>query len=105
MKKLIFIGGLKVLILYNQDIEKVEKWLITYIKQYDMDGLFMLITFPRYFTIEESINFARTIKAKTVIPMHYDMYTLNTANVADFISQAEGKLNYKIAQIGVPFLL
>ena len=57
------------------------------------------------FTIEESIIFARTIKAKTVIPMHYDMYTLNTANVADFVSQAQGKLNYKIAQIGVPFLL
>lgn len=56
IKKLIFIGGLRVLILYNQDIEKVEKWLIKYIKQYEMDGLFMLITFPHYFTTEESIK-------------------------------------------------
>ncbi len=84
-----------------------------YLKDFSIDLAFLPINgrqpkdleFEPNFTIEESINFARTVKAKTVIPMHYDMYTLNTANVADYVSLAAGKLNYKVAQIGVPFLL
>lgn len=61
------------------------------------------LEFEPNFSIEEAIEFAQKIKAKTVIPMHYDMYTLNTANIADFVTQAEGKVNYKVAQNGIPF--
>ena len=55
------------------------------------------------FSINEAIEFAKAIKAKKVMPMHYDMYSINTANIADFIINAEGKINYKIAQNGIPF--
>ena len=86
---------------------------VAYLKKFSIDLAFLPINgrqpeefeFEPNFTIEEAINFAESIEAKSVIPMHYDMYTLNTANVADFISKAEGQLNYKIAQIGVPFLI
>jgi len=63
------------------------------------------LNFEPNFTIDEAIGFAQEIKAKMVIPMHYDMYTLNTANVADFVSKADGKIDYKVAQIGIPFLM
>jgi L-ascorbate 6-phosphate lactonase len=84
----------------------------TYFKDFSIDLAFLPINgrqpkeleFEPNFTIQEAIEFAREIKAKMVIPMHYDMYTLNTANIADFIKQAEGKINFKIAQIGIPFL-
>ncbi len=63
------------------------------------------LKFEPNFGIDEAITFSKKVNAKMVIPMHYDIYTLNTANVADFVLQAEGQVNYKIAQIGVPFFL
>ena len=56
------------------------------------------------FSIEETIDFAQAIKAKCVIPMHYDMYTINTANIADFVKQADGQINYKVTQLAIPFI-
>ena len=86
---------------------------IDYFKNFSIDLAFLPINgkqpdelnFEPNFTIEEAISFARNIDAKIVIPMHYDMFTLNTANIADFVIQAEGKIDFKIAQIGVPFLI
>jgi L-ascorbate metabolism protein UlaG (beta-lactamase superfamily) len=63
------------------------------------------LEFEPNFSIKEAIDFAKEIKAKKVIPMHYDMYTLNTANIADFVTQAEENINYTIAQNGIPFKL
>jgi L-ascorbate 6-phosphate lactonase len=85
---------------------------IDYFKDFSIDLAFLPINgkqpdelnFEPNFTIDEAITFAQNIKTKIVVPMHYDMYTLNTANVADFIKQAEGNISYKIAQIGIPFL-
>lgn len=54
IKKLMHIEGLRVLILYNQNPDKVEGWLLKSIKKYNMDGLFMLITFPDYFTTKKN---------------------------------------------------
>ena len=84
-----------------------------YLKNFSIDLAFLPINgkqpeelkFEPNFTIKEAIDFAKNIDAKMVIPMHYNMYTLNTANVADFVIQAEGKINFKVSQIGVPFLL
>jgi L-ascorbate metabolism protein UlaG (beta-lactamase superfamily) len=84
-----------------------------YLKNFSIDLAFLPINgrqpkeleFEPNLTIDEAIEFAQAIKAKMVIPMHYDMYTLNTANIADFITQAKDKINYRITQIGVPFLL
>jgi L-ascorbate 6-phosphate lactonase len=55
------------------------------------------------FNINEAIQLAQTINAGMVVPMHYDMYTLNTAPIAEFINQAKDKINYRIAQMGTPF--
>lgn len=60
------------------------------------------LEFEPNFSISEAIDFAKKISAKKVIPMHYDMYTLNTANIADFVTQAEGNINYRVVQIGIP---
>ena len=56
------------------------------------------------FSINEAIDFARKIKTKCVIPMHYDMYTINTANIADFVRQAHGRINYKVTQLAIPLI-
>lgn len=84
-----------------------------YLQSFSIDLAFLPINgrqpekfkFEPNFDISEAIVFAEKIRTKTVIPMHYDMYTLNTVNVADFVLKAKGQVNYKIAQIGVPFFL
>jgi L-ascorbate metabolism protein UlaG (beta-lactamase superfamily) len=50
---------------------------------------------------KEAALLGKTINAKTVIPCHYDMFTFNTADVNDFIEEAE-KINqpYKILKGG-----
>jgi len=57
------------------------------------------------FSIDEAIELAQSLDIGMVIPMHYDMYTLNTASIVEFIHKAEGKINYRIAQMGTPFQL
>jgi len=84
-----------------------------YLQRFSIDLAFLPINgrqpekfkFEPNFNISEAIAFAEKIQTRTMIPMHYDMYTLNTANVANFVLQAERQVNYKIAQIGVPFFL
>ena len=61
------------------------------------------LKFEPNFSVDEAITFAREIKAKKVIPMHYDMYTLNTVNISEFVTQAEGNIQYIVAQNGIPF--
>jgi len=53
---------------------------------------------------EEAVKLGRAIGAKMVIPCHYDMFTFNTADVNDFIKEAE-KLDqpYKVLKGGERF--
>jgi L-ascorbate metabolism protein UlaG (beta-lactamase superfamily) len=50
---------------------------------------------------KEAAELAKAINAKVVIPCHYDMFTFNTADVNNFIAEAE-KINqpYKILKGG-----
>jgi L-ascorbate metabolism protein UlaG (beta-lactamase superfamily) len=50
---------------------------------------------------EEAARLGKAIKAKTVIPCHYDMFEFNTADVNDFIREAE-KINQpcKVLKLG-----
>jgi L-ascorbate metabolism protein UlaG (beta-lactamase superfamily) len=83
----------------------------SYFKDFDVDVALLPVNayqppeleFQPNFTISEAIDFANQINAKTLIPMHYDMYTLNTVNIGEFVNQANGKVNYKVAQTGIPF--
>lgn len=55
------------------------------------------LQFEGNFTSEEAVVFARSINAKRTIPMHYDMFTLNTADVREFCQIAESRdLNYRV---------
>jgi L-ascorbate metabolism protein UlaG (beta-lactamase superfamily) len=54
---------------------------------------------------EEAARLGKMINAKCVIPCHYDMFTFNTANVNDFINEAE-KIGqpYKVLRGGEKFI-
>ncbi|MGN6618933.1 MAG: MBL fold metallo-hydrolase, partial [Ilyomonas sp.] len=39
----------------------------------------------------EAVQLAKAIDAKVVIPCHYDMFTFNTADVNEFVKEAEKK--------------
>jgi len=54
---------------------------------------------------EEAAMLGKAIKAKWVIPCHYDMFEFNTADVTDFIKEAE-RLNqsYRILRGGERFI-
>jgi len=53
---------------------------------------------------KEAAHLGKAIGAKVVIPCHYDMFTFNTADVNDFITEAE-KINqpYKVLKPGEQF--
>ena len=53
---------------------------------------------------EEAAGLAKAIKAKCVIPCHYDMFAFNTADVTDFVWHAE-KINqpYHVLRLGEKF--
>lgn len=42
------------------------------------------LQFEGNFTCEEAVGFSLAIRAKLTVPMHYDTFTLNTADVRDF---------------------
>ena len=48
-----------------------------------------VLNFEGNFTCEEAVGFGLAIQAGLTIPMHYDMFTLNTADVRDFQRIAE----------------
>src|SRR4030095_3218572 len=53
---------------------------------------------------EEAAKLGKAINAKWVIPCHYDMFEFNTADVKDFVKEAEKvKLPFKILQGGQMF--
>ncbi|MEZ4671544.1 MAG: MBL fold metallo-hydrolase [Anaerolineae bacterium] len=56
--------------------------------------------------IADAITLAQQIKPRLVIPNHYDMFTFNTADVSQFISQADSaQLNYRVLHCGEKFIL
>jgi len=53
---------------------------------------------------KEAVELGKSIGAKYVIPCHYDMFTFNTADVTDFITEAKEKAqDYKILTGGAYF--
>lgn len=57
------------------------------------------LEFEGNFTCDEAVDFALAIGAKLTVPMHYDMFTLNTADVNDFRRlAAERGLRYRVLE-------
>ena len=53
---------------------------------------------------QEAIELGKAINAEFVIPCHYDMFTFNTADVNDFVIEAEKKgQNHKVLRGGENF--
>jgi len=58
------------------------------------------LAFEGNFTCEEAVDFARQIGVRLAIPMHYDMFTLNTADANDFCRIAGDRgLRYRVLQL------
>jgi L-ascorbate metabolism protein UlaG (beta-lactamase superfamily) len=50
---------------------------------------------------KEAVTLAKRIKARLVIPCHYDMFTFNTADPAEFVNEAETQNQaYRVLQCG-----
>ncbi len=105
---LINIDGISVLhagdtIPYNGQVERVKKHRIdlAFLPINGRDELRHKLDFEGNFTCEEAIRFALDINAGLTIPMHYDMFTINTADINEFLRTADKhNLRYKIMEHG-----
>ena len=88
---------------YPQQVEKVRPYRvdIAMVPINGRDDARHRLEFEGNFTCEEAVDFALRIEAKLTIPMHYDMFTLNTADVNDFCRIADARgLRYRILHPG-----
>jgi L-ascorbate metabolism protein UlaG (beta-lactamase superfamily) len=57
------------------------------------------LDFEGNFNCSEATDFAKNVSAELTIPMHYDMFSINTGDVNEFINIAEEKdLTYRVLQ-------
>jgi len=68
---------------YEGQVERVEKHRIdlAFVPINGRDEFRHKLGFEGNFTCEEAVRFAIDIKAGLTIPMHYDMFTINTADI------------------------
>lgn len=57
---------------------------------------------PGNFNIVEAVDLASTVRPRFVVPHHYDMFTFNTARVADFEAEAQRLPTRTTAQVLKP---
>jgi L-ascorbate metabolism protein UlaG (beta-lactamase superfamily) len=92
---------------YDGQIEKVGRHRIdlAFVPINGRDDFRHALAFEGNFTCEEAVAFAAGVHAGLTIPMHYDKFTLNTADVNDFIriAQAQG-LPHRVMHAGESFL-
>ncbi|MEJ2704397.1 MAG: MBL fold metallo-hydrolase [Sedimentisphaerales bacterium] len=77
---------------------------VEYLKKHKIDVAFLPINgrddfrhtldFAGNFTCEEAVRFALDIDAGLTIPMHYDMFTINTADINEFRRVADGQSKF-----------
>ena len=88
---------------YDGQVEKVKKHRIdlAFVPINGRDDFRHHLQFEGNFNCEEAVEFACGINAGLTVPMHYDMFMLNTADVSEFREIAERqKLNYRIINHG-----
>ena len=108
------IDGIKVFhagdtIRYNGQAERLRQYRIdlAFLPINGRDDFRHGLDFAGNFDCEEAVRFARDIGAGLTIPMHYDMFTINTADVNEFRRIAdENRLRYLVmdhaGSIGFP---
>lgn len=71
---------------YDGQVERLKKHKIdlALVPINGRDDFRRKLDFEGNFTCEEAVRFALDINAGLTIPMHYDMFTINTADINDF---------------------
>jgi L-ascorbate metabolism protein UlaG (beta-lactamase superfamily) len=93
---------------YEGQIEKVAAHRIdlAFVPINGRDDFRHSLAFEGNFTCGEAVAFAAAVRAGLTIPMHYDKFTLNTADVNEFIRLAQGQgLPHRVMQAGESFKL
>ena len=88
---------------YRGQVENIKKHKIglAFVPINGRDKFRHELGFEGNFTCEEAVEFATAINAGLTIPMHYDMFTINTADVSEFIKIAKHRnLNHLVMKIG-----
>ena len=91
---------------YPGQVERVKKHRIdiAFLPVNGRDELRHKFDLAGNFTCEEAVRFALDIKAGLTIPMHYDMFTINTADINEFRRIADKQnLHYQIMEHGGSF--
>lgn len=106
------VDGIK---LYHSGDTIVYDGLAERLKAYHVDIAFLPINgtderrnqlkVPPNMNIDEALDLAQEIGNPLVIPHHYDMFTFNTVDVAEFIEKASGvQQPYKVLQCGEKYV-
>jgi L-ascorbate metabolism protein UlaG (beta-lactamase superfamily) len=88
---------------YDGQVERVNKHKIdlAFVPINGRDEVRHKFNLEGNFTCEEAVQFALDIKAGLTIPMHYDMFTINTADINEFRRIADRyNLRYQIMEHG-----
>jgi L-ascorbate metabolism protein UlaG (beta-lactamase superfamily) len=87
---------------YPQQVEKVRPYGVdvAMVPINGRDDARHRLAFEGNFNCEEAVEFSMLIGARLTIPMHYDMFTLNTADVGDFCRIARSRgLQHRVLQL------
>jgi L-ascorbate 6-phosphate lactonase len=94
---------------YHGQAERLRQYRIdlAFVPINGRDDLRHGLDFAGNFDCEEAVRFARDINAALTIPMHYDMFAINTADINEFRRIADGnRLRYLVmdhaGSIGFP---
>jgi L-ascorbate metabolism protein UlaG (beta-lactamase superfamily) len=88
---------------YDGQVERLKKYRIdlAFLPINGRDDFRHRLDFAGNFTCEEAVRFALDINASLTIPMHYDMFTINTADINEFRRVADGyNLRYHVMTLG-----
>ncbi|MBW7989791.1 MAG: MBL fold metallo-hydrolase [Planctomycetes bacterium] len=91
---------------YNGQVERLKQHRIdlAFVPINGRDELRHKLDLEGNFTCEEAIRFALDINAGLTIPMHYDMFAINTADINEFRRTADKQnLRYQIMDHGGSF--
>jgi L-ascorbate metabolism protein UlaG (beta-lactamase superfamily) len=91
---------------YNGQVERLihHKIDLAFLPINGRDELRHKLDLEGNFTCEEAVRFALDINAGLTIPMHYDMFAINTADINEFRRTAdEHNLRYQIMDHGGSF--
>lgn len=103
------------LTLYHSGDSIIYEGMAERLRRFDLDIAFLPINgtdarrkqlkVPPNMNAQDAIALAKAIRSRLMIPHHYDMFTFNTFDVANFITQAQiAELPFQVLQPGARFV-